>query len=156
MAIISTTVPVATPETKHYWEGLRVGELRLCRCCVCERIYFPPSNVCPGCSGLQIGWIKASGRATLYSYVISERPLPEWGIQGPMSVAHVTLEEGPSLVSTVVNCDQTPQALRLDMPLQATFRCFGAGESQSVTMLCFEPVQQLLEEVRAASSGPLA
>ena len=139
MSMLNTPVPVATPETKPYWEGLTKRELRLCRCRNCGEVFFPPSNVCPRCSGKSVEWVKASGRAALYSYVISERPLPEWGADGAMCVAHVVLEEGPSLVSTVVNCDQTTAALCLDMPLRAVFLPFGEEGSDVVTMLCFEP-----------------
>jgi uncharacterized OB-fold protein len=52
-----------------------------------------------------------------------------------MSVALIVLEEGPRLVSTVVDCEQTPSALVLDMPLIATFKQFGPQK-----MLCFAPV----------------
>lgn len=76
-----------------------------------------------------------SGRATLYSYVITTSPWPMWGMATPMSVATIALEEGPRLLSTVVNCEQTPAALRIDMPLVATWRKFGDGP----TLLCFVP-----------------
>jgi len=33
----------------------------------------------------------------------------------------VTLEEGPRMMSNVVGCPQTPEALQLDMPLEVTF-----------------------------------
>ena len=61
----------------------------------------------------------ASGRATLASYVINYRPHPAW--DEPYSIAIVELEEGPRMMSNVVGCPQTPEALQLDMPLQVTF-----------------------------------
>ncbi len=79
-------------------------------------------------------WFDASGRATLYSYVIHERPLRNWGTEGPRSVAIVELEEGPRMVSSVVDCEQTPEALQLDMALTATFVPF-----DETTVLCFRP-----------------
>ena len=94
--------------------------------------YFPPSPVCPACTSRRTEWITASGDATLYSYVINHRPPSGWDSDGPMSVALVRLAEGPMLVSTVVDCEQTRQALVLDMPLRATFRRF-AGTA----VLCF-------------------
>ena len=56
--------------------------------------------------------------------------------EGPMSVAMVRLEEGPMMLSTIVNCPQTPEALRFDMPLRALYRPY--GDVQRV--VCFEPV----------------
>ncbi|MFN0091620.1 MAG: Zn-ribbon domain-containing OB-fold protein [Acidimicrobiales bacterium] len=126
--------PFPTPETQPFWDGCAAGELRLPRCRACAQAYFPPSPVCPSCSSRDIEWFSASGEASLYSYVILERPLRPWNAEGPMSVALVTLAEGPLLVSTVVDCPQTPEALSLDMALQATFRPF-----DGLDVLCFAP-----------------
>lgn len=127
-------VPVPTPETQPYWDGVAGGELRLPRCAACQQAFFPPSPVCPHCTSRDIGWFTASGDATLYSYVISQRPSPLWNVDGPMSVALVALAEGPMLVSTITGCDQTPEALVLDMPLRAAFAPFA-----ETPVLVFEP-----------------
>lgn len=79
-----------------------------------------------------------SGRATLYSYVITNSPWPMWNMTAPMSVATIALEEGPRLLSTVVDCEQSPAALQIDMPLQATWRAFGDGPK----LLCFAPASE--------------
>lgn len=63
----------------------------------------------------------ASGRATLYSYVISHRPAPGFEQDAPYSIAVVQLEEGPRMMTNIVGCPQTPEALQLDMPLEVTF-----------------------------------
>lgn len=75
-----------------------------------------------------------SGRATLFSYVIAGTPWPGWEIPAPMSVATIALLEGPRLLSTVVDCEQSPRVLRIDMPLVATWREFGGQK-----LLCFRP-----------------
>ena len=61
----------------------------------------------------------ASGRARLYSYVINERPAP--GFDAPYAIAIVELDEGPRMMTNIVNCEQTPEALVLDMPLEVIF-----------------------------------
>ncbi len=127
-------VPVPTPETQPFWDGVSAGELRLPRCSDCGEAFFPPSPVCPHCTSRSVEWFVASGDATLYSYVISHRPPSGWNTDGPMSVALVSLAEGPTVVSTVVDCNQTPEALVVDMPLRATFRPFAETD-----VLCFAP-----------------
>lgn len=127
-------VPVPTPETQPYWDGIAEGKLRLTRCTDCSTTFFPPNPVCPNCGSKNIEWFDASGDATLYSYVIHQRPLPQWGTEGPRSVAIIELAEGPRLTSSVVGCEQTPEALQLDMALKATFVPF-----DDATVLCFEP-----------------
>ena len=44
----------------------------------------------------------------------------------PHSIAVVELAEGPRMMTNIVGCPQTPEALQLDMPLEVTFEDFGA------------------------------
>jgi uncharacterized OB-fold protein len=111
--------PSPTPETLHFWDGTRAGELRLQRCRTCARAYFPPRPFCPRCASREVEIFRASGRATLYSYVIHERPVP--GFTPPYAIAVVALEEGPRMMTNLVDVAQTPEALVLDMPLEVAF-----------------------------------
>ena len=117
-------LPQPTPETRHFWEGCRDGELRLQKCVACAKSYFPPRPFCPACGSREVEVYAASGRATLYSYVINQRPRPDMGTL-PHSIAVVTLEEGPRLMTNIVGCPQTPEALQLDMAVEVTFETFG-------------------------------
>ena len=69
-------LPVPTPETAHFWEGTRLGELRLQACGDCGHTYFPPRPFCPSCASRKVEVLRASGRGTLHSYVISHLPAP--------------------------------------------------------------------------------
>ena len=128
-------VPKPTPETQHYWDGARQGELRLQRCEDCAHVYFPPRPFCPSCSSRAVSVFAASGRGTLYSYVINHMKTP--GFEPPYAVAVVALEEGPRLMSNIVDCPQTPEALVLDMPLQATFE----PVTDAITLVQFKPAE---------------
>jgi uncharacterized OB-fold protein len=112
--------PVPTPETKHFWDGARAGELRLQRCRACDKAYFPPRPCCPRCASCDTEVFRATGRATLYSYVIHQRPMP--GFEPPYAIAVVTLDEGPRMMTNLVDVAQTPEALELDMALEVTFQ----------------------------------
>jgi uncharacterized protein len=48
----------------------------------------------------------------------------------------VALEEGPRMMTNIVDCPQTPEALQLDMPLAVTFQSFGA-----ITLPFFKPAE---------------
>lgn len=125
------TPPVPTPESRHFWEGARAGELRLQRCEPCGHAFFPPRSFCPECGSRSVTVFRASGRATLYSYTINHRPRPDWP-QEPHSIAIVTLEEGPRMTTNIVGCPQTPEALQLDMPLEVDFEPISAEISLPV------------------------
>jgi uncharacterized OB-fold protein len=128
-------VPQATPETQPFWDGTKAGELRLQRCDACAHAYFPPRPFCPKCASRKVSWFKASGRATLYSYVIHHRPMP--GFTPPYSIAVVELTEGPRMMTNIVNCPQTPEALQLDMPVEVTF----IKLSDAIALPQFQPVK---------------
>jgi uncharacterized protein len=112
-------VPIPTPETKPFWQGTRASELRLQRCDACAHVYFPPRPFCPKCAGRAVSWFAASGQGSLYSYVIHHRPVP--GFTPPYSIAVVELDEGPRMMTNIVDCPQTPEALQLDMRVEVTF-----------------------------------
>lgn len=113
--------PKPTPETQHFWDGTLAGELRLQRCDGCSHVYFPPRPFCPKCASRSVQVFAASGRGTLHSYVINERTFPGSGFVAPYSIAVVELEEGPRMMTNIVDSPQTPEALILDMPVEVTF-----------------------------------
>ena len=116
MAEAKRARPQPTPETRHYWEGARAGELRLQRCDDCSHTYFPPRPFCPACASRKVSVFRASGRGRLFSYVINHRPPP--GFDGPTAIAVVQLEEGVKMATNIIDCPQTPEALQLDMALE--------------------------------------
>lgn len=127
--------PEPTPETQHFWEGARAGELRLQRCTACEKVYFPPRPFCPGCGSREVAVFAASGRATLHSYVIHHRKVP--GFEPPYAIAVVELEEGPRMMTNIVDCPQTPEALQLDMELEVAF----TPMDDEISLPLFRPAQ---------------
>jgi len=129
-------LPEPTPETQHFWDGCKEGELRLQRCAECNHTYFPPRPFCPKCISADVKVYKASGKATLYSYIINHRPRPDMGT-APHSIAVVELEEGPRMMTNIVDCPQTPEALVLDMPLQVTF----LKASDDISLPLFQPAK---------------
>ena len=113
--------PIPTPETQAYWDGCAAGELRLQRCADCSEAFFYPRPVCPACGSARVEWFTATGRATLYSYVINHRAAPGFENDGPYAIAVVQLEEGPRMMTNITGIPNTPDDLVLDMPLQVTF-----------------------------------
>ena len=128
-------LPQPTPETQHFWDGTREGELRLQRCDGCGKAYFPPRPFCSSCGSRKVSVFKASGKGTLWSYVIHHRPVP--GFTPPYAIAVVQLAEGPRMMSNIVDCPQTPEALQLDMPLEVAFE----KQTDAVTLPFFRPAK---------------
>src|SRR5215212_6743395 len=123
MATPTRPMPRPTPETQHFWDGTARGEILLQRCRACSHTYFPPQPFCPQCGDGDVELVRASGRGSLYSYVITHRAAP--GFEAPYVIAEVQLEEGPRLLSNLVEVAADPEQLPLDLPLEVTFETVG-------------------------------
>ena len=128
-------LPQPTPETQHFWDGTKAGELRLQRCEECRHVYFPPRPFCPKCATRKVSVFTASGKAILDTYVIHHRKVP--GFEPPYAIAVVKLAEGPRMMTNIVECQQTPEALQLDMPLEVVF----AQQNDAITLPFFRPAK---------------
>src|SRR5262249_60392998 len=69
-----------------------------------DLVYFPPRPFCPHCASREVSVFRASGKGRLYSYVIHHRPVP--GFTPPYAIAVVELDEGPRLMTNIVDCPQ--------------------------------------------------
>ena len=84
----------------------------------------------------KVSVFKASGKGTLYSYVINHRPAAP-GFTPPYAIAVVELDEGPRMMSNIVDCPQTPEALELDMKLEVAFEKL----DDKITLPLFRPAK---------------
>jgi uncharacterized OB-fold protein len=136
MAEAARARPKPTPETQHYWDGAKAGQLLLQCCDDCSHTYFPPRPFCPKCASRKVSVKQASGKGTLYSYVINHRPAAP-GFTPPYAIAVVELEEGPRMMSSIIDCAQTPEALVLDMKLEVAFQAL----DDAITLPVFKPAK---------------
>ena len=92
--------PVRNQDTDFFWEGTRHGELRLQKCNACGELRHPPGPVCPSCHAMDRGYVVASGRGTIFSFLVHHAPqMP--GRDLPVTIALVDLEEGVRFVADV-------------------------------------------------------
>ncbi|WP_127817822.1 Zn-ribbon domain-containing OB-fold protein [Microbacterium sp. CPCC 204701] len=114
-------VPVPTPTTVPYWEGTARGELWIQRCVTTGAYFTYPRRFSPYVVNGEVEWVRASGRGTLYSYVVNYLPGPGYADEVPYVIAIVELEEGPRVLANLHELDPDPAALSIGMPLRAVF-----------------------------------
>lgn len=113
-------LPVVTEENRPFWEGCRQGKLLLQYCDQCQQHQFYPRLYCMHCGSTNVRWVSASGRGVIYSFtVIHQNKSPEFVQDTPYNVAVVQLEEGPRLMSNIVETDFAE--LRVDLPVTVVF-----------------------------------
>ena len=107
-------------ETRAYWEGAGRGELILQRCRACNTVQHRPRGLCATCLSDEIEHFVASGRGEVYTYsVVRQNQMPAFRDAVPYIVAYVQLEEGPQLLTNIVDCD--PETVSVGMAVQADF-----------------------------------
>ena len=113
-------LPVITEDSRPFWEGCQQGKLLLQYCGACQRYQFYPRLFCMQCGSGSLRWVEASGRGVIYSYtIIHQNKSPEFVGDTPYNVAIIQLEEGPRLLSNIV--DSSLADLRMDLPVTVVF-----------------------------------
>jgi len=128
-------LPEPTPETAPYWEGAKAHELRIQHCNDCNKFFFYPRIFCPTCLSDNVEWRTVSGKGTLLTYVLSARPAPGFENELPYAIAIVQLDEGPHLMSNIVNTELTPANLPAGMAVEVTFEDI----NDKITLPKFQP-----------------
>ncbi|WP_431972381.1 Zn-ribbon domain-containing OB-fold protein [Nocardia sp. bgisy134] len=118
-------LPEPTPQTAPYWAGVQQEKLMIQRGKESGTYYFYPRSFNPAKPDEPVEWVEACGHATLESYVITMRPTPGVEVLSPV-IALVRLDEGPVLMTNIVEIQPTPDQLKLDMRLSVRFRQLGS------------------------------
>ncbi|MBI4968647.1 MAG: Zn-ribbon domain-containing OB-fold protein [Rhodospirillales bacterium] len=137
MSHLNKPVPAPDPDTKPFWDGCRKHELLIQECDACGRFHFPPAGRCPHCGATGSRWVKASGKGTVYSWIVVVHPVPKEVYAGevPYVVALVDLEEGVRMATNIVGCD--PHAVTANMPVEVSFQ----DVADDLTLPCFRPAK---------------
>lgn len=106
-------------DSRLYWEGLALGELRIQRCNACSKAVFYPRAICPHCFADQLSWIVASGRGTIYSYTVAHQAFGPFAEDAPFVVLIVELEEGARIMSRLL--DASRERVTVGAAVQVTF-----------------------------------
>ena len=105
--------PPVSPESQPFWDAAAAGRLLLKRCEACGEPHYYPRPICPFCGSDRTTWLEASGRGTIYSYSVFRRaPVP-------YAIAYVTLEEGPTMMTNIVDADL--DAIRIGQRVRVRF-----------------------------------
>ena len=112
--------PPVNPETEHFWEAAGQGKLLYKKCAACGEPHFYPRPHCPFCFSDKVEWQEASGRGTVYTYSVMRRaPVP-------YAIAYVTLAEGPTMMTNIVDCDL--DKIRIGQQVRLVFKQSESGQ----------------------------
>ncbi|GAA3985419.1 OB-fold domain-containing protein [Comamonas faecalis] len=96
---------------QRYFGALAEGRFEIPCCLSCARFHFYPRLCCPYCGSQELQWVAPSGHGTVYSVTIVRRA------EGDYTVVLVDLDEGPRLMSRVV--DMPVEQVRIGLAVRA-------------------------------------
>jgi hypothetical protein len=109
------TAPVPNAENQRFFDAAAQGKLLYKKCRACGEPHFFPRALCPFCFSSDTEWVEASGRGSIYTYSVSRRVGPT-----PFAIAFVTLEEGVSMMTNIVDCDL--DSIRIGQSVRVVFK----------------------------------
>ena len=107
------------PESEAFWKAASEGKFLVKRCTDCGRVHWYPRAICPFCFSDRTEWVAGSGKGTIYTYSVMRRA-PE-----PYAIAYVTLEEGPTMMTNIVDCDL--DSIRIGQKVKLVFKPTDGG-----------------------------
>jgi uncharacterized protein len=111
--------PQTTPETKAFWGAAAEGKLMIGKCNACGKLHYYPRAICPFCFSDRTALQQASGNGTIYTYSVMRRaPVP-------YAIAYVTLREGPTMMTNIVDCDL--DNIRIGQAVKLVFKSSDGG-----------------------------
>ncbi len=119
--------PRTNEDTKGFWDATGEGRFQLQRCAACDTVIWWPRAVCPECSSFDLTEFDASGNGSVYSYTVVHRSVGGWNKVTPYVVAYVELEEGPRIMTNIIDCD--PAAVAIDAPVRLVWNDTGEGSA---------------------------
>lgn len=117
--------PYVNPETKPYWDATTEGRLLLRHCRACDTVIWYPRSLCPECGSLDTEWIESGGRGTIFTFSVNRRGAGAYRDASPYVLAYVELEEGPRMMTNIVDCDI--DAIAIGDPVEVVFHDTGQG-----------------------------
>ena len=107
--------PQGNPETQPFWDAARDGKFLIKRCKACGEAHYFPRSICPFCFSDNTVWEESLGEGEIYTFSLMRK-----SASGPFAIAFVTLKEGPSLQTNIVDCDM--DKLKIGQKVKVVFK----------------------------------
>lgn len=126
--------PLPRPDerSRPFFDGARLGKLRIQHCPACGTSQLPGRFACDECLSEELEWAEASGRGSVFTFTIVHQKYHP-AFTPPYNVAVVQLEEGPRLLTSIVGVEN--EDIRAGMEVEVEFE----AASDEVSLPRFRP-----------------
>jgi len=114
--------PAMNPGDEPYFAAAAEGRLLVKQCKACGEAHHYPRSLCPFCWSSEVAWSETIGQGVIYTYSVTRR-----GAGAPYCIAYVTLDEGPTMMTNIVDTDL--DAVRVGQRVQVVFKQSEGGSA---------------------------
>ncbi len=112
--------PLVDASCAAFWSAAREKRLLTRRCQACGKLHWYPRPICPFCQG-DTEWEALGGQGSIYSVSVTRKAGPH-----VYAIAYVTLDEGITLLTNIVDCDL--DALSIGQRVRLVFKTAEDGQ----------------------------
>ncbi len=117
------------PDTQHYWEGVKAGELRYQTCDDCHKVNFYPTAHCQSCGSDRLTWNVSKGEGVIYTYsVVRQNRIPGFVEMGAYATAYDDLDEGFRMLTNIVGVADPTKDITIGQRVRVEYEKQDSGE----------------------------
>ena len=105
--------PRVLPESLSFWQAADEGRYLVKKCNSCGQVHHYPRDICPFCLSDDTVWQDSPGTGVVYSFSTMGKD------DAAYTLAYVTLDEGVTVMSNLVDCD--PTQVRIGQKVRVVF-----------------------------------
>ena len=122
MADYKKPLPQPDPVTQPFWDSLKQHAMQIQRCNDTGKFFFYPRGLSPFTLSDNISWETVSGRGTVHAFsIVYNQRAPGFAEEVPYVVAMVELEEGPRMMTNLINVEPDPEHVKIGMPVEIVY-----------------------------------
>jgi len=110
--------PNEDPDNKPFFDAARAGKLIIGKCLDTDKLFFPPRHVSPYTLSNNVAFVESKGEGEIYSFSVQRG-------KEPYCLAYVTLSEGPTMMTNIINTDL--DAVRAGQKVKLVFKPSGGA-----------------------------
>jgi len=136
MADYKKPLPMPDPVTQPFWDSTKAHAMKIQRCNDTGKYFFFPRGMSPFTLSDNISWEPVSGKGTLHAFtIVWAQRQPGFAEDAPYVVAMIDLEEGPRMMTTLIDIDPDPEKVKIGMAVEVVYE----DVTDEITLPKFRP-----------------
>ncbi|HUG16729.1 MAG TPA: Zn-ribbon domain-containing OB-fold protein [Thermomicrobiales bacterium] len=136
MANYVKPLPQPDPVTQPFWDSVKAHAMKIQRCNDTGKYFFYPRGMSPFTLSDNISWEPVSGKGTLHAFtIVYNQRAPGFADEVPYVVAMIDLEEGPRMMTNLIDVQADPEHVKIGMSVEVVYE----DVTDEITLPKFRP-----------------